>query len=73
MAEKAKDSKLKKTSKKFIKFFKEVRSELKKVVWLNRQQLFNNIIAVMFICIVFGIVIWIADFGLSMIVELTLK
>ncbi len=73
MAEKAKDSKAKKTVKKFTKFFKEVRSELKKVVWLNKQQLFNNIVAVTFICLVFGIVIWIVDFGLSIVVEHTLK
>ena len=73
MAEKVKDLKAKKTVKKFIKFFKEVRSELKKVVWLNRQQLFNNIIAVLFICLAFGIVVWVADFGLSRIVEIILR
>ncbi|NSW91643.1 MAG: preprotein translocase subunit SecE [Firmicutes bacterium] len=73
MADKVKDSKAKMAVKKFTKFFKEVKSELKKVVWLNRQQLFNNIVAVLVICFIFGVIIWIVDFGLSKIVELTLR
>jgi len=73
MAEK--ESKAKKSSiiKKLIKFFKEVRSELKKVVWLSRRQLFNNIAAVIVICLFFGIFIWALDFGLSWIVDIALR
>jgi len=73
MAEK--ESKAKKSSiiKKLIKFFKEVRSELKKVVWLSRRQLLNNIAAVIVICLFFGIFIWALDFGLSWIVDIALR
>jgi len=73
MAEKVKESKSKLMMKKTVKFFKEVRSELKKVVWLTRKQLANNMIAVLAICLLFGIIIWVVDFGLSKIVEITLK
>ena len=73
MAEKVKESKNKLMIRKTAKFFKEVRSELKKVVWLTRKQLANNMIAVLAICLLFGAIIWIVDFGLSKIVEVTLK
>lgn len=73
MAKKSGNLNAKNTMKKIIKFFKEIKSELKKVVWLNKQQLFNSIIAVLFICLVFGIIIWVLDFGLSVVVEHTLK
>ena len=73
MVDRINESRAKAVIKKLVKFIKEVRSELKKVVWLNRQQLFNNIVAVLVICLFFGIIIWILDFGLSWIVEFTLR
>jgi preprotein translocase subunit SecE len=73
MVERIKESKAKAVIRKLTKFTKEVRSELKKVVWLNRQQLFSNIIAVLVICLFFGAIIWILDFGLSWIVDFALR
>lgn len=73
MAERVKESKAKAIARKFTRFVKEIRSELKKVVWLNRQQLFSNIVAVLVICLFFGIIIWILDFGLSWIVDFALR
>lgn len=72
MTEDAKGSKTKKKRKSIIKFIKDIRSELKKVIWPNRQQLINNTITVLVACLVIGSIIWIADFLLSNIVDYTL-
>lgn len=65
MAENEKVSKFSAARKNIIKFFKEIRAELKKVVWLNRQQLTNNTLTVLAVCLIVGAVIWIFDFGLG--------
>ena len=43
------------------KWFKELRSELKKVQWPTRKQTVNNTIIVILCCIVVGIFIWLFD------------
>ncbi len=45
------------------KLFREVRAELKKVIWPNRTQLINNTATVLIFCLIVGAIIWIADFG----------
>jgi len=72
MAENVKVSKLANTRKKIAKFFKEIRLELKKVVWLSRNQLIKNTATVIGFCLFFGIIIWIADIGLNVLIGLTL-
>lgn len=44
-----------------VKFFREVKSELKKVVWPSRKQIINNTLIVIASVIVIGIVIWAFD------------
>lgn len=65
MAEEAKVSKLGKAGKNTGKFFREIRSELKKVIWPTREQLINNTITVLATCLVIGVIIWAADFLLG--------
>lgn len=43
------------------KFFKDIRMEMKKVIWPTRKQLVNNTITVFMACFAVGIVIWGAD------------
>lgn len=50
--------------KNFVKFFKEVRSELKKVIWPSRTQLTNNTLTVLLSCLIVGLIIWLVDMGL---------
>ena len=64
---------VKQLGKKIVKHFKEVRGELKKVVWLTREQLITSTIAVFAVCLFFGITIWIVDLGFSLIMEYTFK
>ncbi len=49
------------------KFFKDIRIEIKKVIWPTRKQLINNTIIVFMACLAIGIVIWGADALLSLI------
>jgi len=44
-----------------IKFVKEVKNELKKVVWPTKEQLINNTITVLIACAIVGVIIFIAD------------
>ena len=47
--------------KKIFKFFKEIKVELKKVVWPNWKQTKNNT-GIVIICVLFiGIIIWVLD------------
>ncbi|AUS97736.1 preprotein translocase subunit SecE [Clostridium thermosuccinogenes] len=72
MADNVKVSKLAKARKGFVKFFREVRLELKKVIWLSRNQLIKNTATVIGFCLFFGIIIWVVDAGLSKLIEVTL-
>jgi len=49
------------------RFFKEVRMEMKKVIWPTKQQLLNNTLTVFVACLFIGAVIWIADYGLGLL------
>lgn len=72
MAENTNTQKLGKAQKNFVKFFKDIRAELKKVIWPNRKQLTNNTVTVLLACLLVGALIWIADYGLSLLLTLTL-
>jgi len=72
MADNVNVSKLAKTRKSLVRFIKDVRTELKKVIWPTWEQLTNNTISVLMYCLVVGAIIWIVDFGLTKVVELTL-
>ncbi|NLU31164.1 MAG: preprotein translocase subunit SecE [Clostridiaceae bacterium] len=49
------------------RFFKEVRMEMKKVIWPTRQQLVNYTLVVFAACLAIGIVVWVADAGLGLL------
>jgi preprotein translocase subunit SecE len=55
---------------KLVKFAKEVRSELKKVLWPTRNQVINNTIIVLLVCLLVGGVIWIFDAALGYVYRL---
>ena len=44
------------------KYFRELRSELKKVVWSTPQQLVKNTLIVLACVLVVGVFIWLFDF-----------
>ena len=51
----------KKSGNKLVRFFKEVKSEMKKVVWPSRKQVTNNTLIVLAVVVLVGIIIWALD------------
>ena len=49
------------------RFFKEVRVEMKKVVWPTKKQLINNTSVVIVCILTIGIAIWLLDAGFSVL------
>ena len=62
MAEVKKENWFKRTWNKTCKYFRELRSELKKVVWSTPQQVLKNALVVAGCVLVVGLFIWLFDF-----------
>jgi preprotein translocase subunit SecE len=50
-----------KKQNRIVKFFKELKSEMKKVVWPSRKQVVNNTLIVIAVVVIVGVVIAIFD------------
>ena len=61
MAEVNAAKKSKNPFKAIAKYFRESKSEMKKVVWPSRKQVVNNTIVVIAAVLIIGIIIWILD------------
>lgn len=59
------EGKGKKVLRSIGQFFKDLKSECKKIVWTSRSQTWKNTWTVLLIVVLIGIVIWLADFGLT--------
>lgn len=57
---------------KIVKYFRDLKSEIKKVVWPSRSQVVNNTGIVLVICVICGLVLAGIDLGLSQLVKLLL-
>ena len=59
----------KKNGNRVFRFFKELKSELKKVVWPTKEQITKNTLIVLAVVLIIGAFIWVLDlifkFGLS--------
>ena len=62
MAEAKKANWFSRTFGKVAKYFRELRSELKKVVWPTYQQVLKNALVVAACVVVVGLFIWLFDF-----------
>ena len=62
MAEVKKENWFVRTWAKTCKYFRELRSELKKVVWSTPQQVLKNALIVVGCVLVVGVFIWLFDF-----------
>ena len=62
MAEVKKENWFKRTWGSIRRYFRELRSELKKVVWPTPQQVLKNALIVAACVIVVGVFIWLFDF-----------
>ena len=62
MAEVKKENWFKRTWGKIARYFRELRSELKKVVWSTPKQVAKNTLIVIVCVLVVGVFIWLFDF-----------
>ncbi|MBR2476631.1 MAG: preprotein translocase subunit SecE [Clostridia bacterium] len=73
MAEANANKKSKNPFKAIARYFREVKSEMKKVVWPSRKQIVNNTLVVIAAVLIIGIIIWILDavfqFGLLQLIK----
>ena len=55
--------------KRVAKWFREMRSEARKVIWPTPKQTLNNTIIVIVCCIIVGICIWLFDWLASSVIS----
>jgi len=56
-----KESRVNQRMKSMKNYFKDMKNELKKIVWPNKTQLVNNTVMVLIFTILVGALIWVAD------------
>ena len=69
MAEVKKENWFKRTLGGIARYFRELRSELKKVVWPTPQQVLKNALVVLACVLVVGIFIWLFDFVAQFVID----
>ena len=74
MAEVKKENWFKRTWGKVCKYFRELRSELKKVVWPTPKQVLKNAVIVLCCVLVIGVFVWLIDYvarvGINFLIDL---
>lgn len=58
--------------KRILRFFREYKSEIKKIVWPGPRSVVKNTLVVLIICLIVGAFIWLLDFGLGSLLDLIL-
>lgn len=58
--------------KRVIRFFREYKSEIKKIVWPGPRAVVKNTVVVLIMCLIVGAFIWLLDFGLGSLLDLIL-
>ena len=69
MAEAKKENFFARTGKRISRWFREMKSELKKVVWPTKSQMLNNTLIVLACVLVVGICIWVFDAVGTLVVD----
>ena len=62
----------KKVKKDYGKWFREMRSELKKVVWPSGKTVMKNVLTVLAVTLVIGACIWVFDAVAAMVIKFLL-
>lgn len=70
MAEEKKQGFFKRIASKITRFFKDLKGEMKKIVWPSKKQIINNTIVVIVVIIVAGIAVGGLDLLLNTLVGL---
>ena len=59
--------------KKFVKFLRDYKGEIKKIVWPGPKAVVKNTLIVLGMCLVFGAFVWLVDWGLGSLIGLLIK
>lgn len=59
--------------KKIGRFFRDYKSEIKKIVWPTFKDVLKNTVIVLIMCLLVGALIWILDYGLGNLIDLILS
>lgn len=59
--------------KRIVRFFRDYKSEVKKIVWPGIRDVLKNTLIVLIICLVIGAMIWLFDKGLGELLKLILQ
>ena len=59
--------------KKIMKFFRETKSEMKKVSWPSKAQLIRNTVVILAFVIIMTVVLSLVDFGFERLLSLIIK
>lgn len=59
-------------AKRVVRFFRDYKSEVKKIVWPNFKDVVKNTGIVLIMCVIIGAFIWLVDFGLGKLLALIL-
>ncbi len=59
--------------KRIAKYFREYKSETKKIVWPKFKTVVKNTLIVLVMCAIFGVIVWALDYGLGALVNLLTK
>lgn len=58
--------------KRIVRFFRDYKSEVKKIVWPGIKDVLKNTLIVLILCLIIGALVWLIDFGLGKLLELIL-
>lgn len=70
---KGEPGKIKSTIDKSVQFLREVKIELKKVVWPSRKQTIGSTVVVLILVMIISLFLGVVDIGLSSIIRVVLK
>ncbi len=56
--------------KRVVQFFKDYKSETKKIVWPGLREVVKNTVIVLIMCAIIGALIWLVDWGLGSLLKL---
>ena len=59
--------------KRFVKFLRDYKGEITKIVWPGPKAVVKNTLIVLGMCLVFGAFVWLVDWGLGNLIELIIK
>ncbi|MBQ3816667.1 MAG: preprotein translocase subunit SecE [Clostridia bacterium] len=58
--------------KRIVRFFRDYKSEVKKIVWPGFKEVLKNTGIVIIMCVIVGIFIWLVDYGLGSLLNVIL-